>query len=744
MHRDAVPLVDRLALGAIVVAAGARVMISFSSIPVFDIDPAVDGAACIGATPPQSVLLDALALAGASWLLGKRALSGLSFDWWRIAVALGCLPAIAIALLHGWGDAEQLWRGSTWIAGIAVALMMILQSGAESQVLLRRAAVAALAGIAVVMAVRGVAQLTDEHMATVAYYEHNRETFLRSQGWLADSPQALTYERRLMQLEATGWFGFANVFATVAAGSAVLLANLAIGRGSWIERAWILFCAVLCAGLVVASGSKGGIAALAIGALVSFIIRRCATAVRWIAIAIPFVAIGGVIARGLIGSQWGEQSLLFRWQYLIGAVRTFAESPWTGVGPAGFQSSYIQVRPIESVEEVMSAHGAFADWMVALGVAGIGLVVLQLVLAWRCAPKSQDAPSETKSLKGTAEIAVASVVFAAVISIVFEAPSLDIVGYAWRIAGLGAGAATAIAAVRLIENPNGAGVRAAGVGLFGLACVVLAHGQIDMVFWVPGSALWGWLVLALAAWWNGAPVEDPDVVARSTDCSDGGPRRSGFTRWIGASLALSIAGIAGWLVFAVMPALRAQDDSALHAAQFLNDEAQAQSISRLAAARAQVGGALSNASKIWPIRSPLALRAAEQWRTAAESAPAPKEAAEWLRLARESAVSVASLTSSSYAAELLISTIAIREAELASRSWEDAERAIRRVLELNPRHCESWIRLSMVLAKRGETLAARAALMSALECDETFALDPLRRFTASRRELIERQFEILK
>ena len=431
MNRDAVPLVDRIAFAAIVVAASARVLIAFSPTLIFDMDPAIDASPFIGATPAESVLLDALAFGSASWLLLRRMLSANTIGWNWILIALACIPAIMVALFHGAMDAEQLWRGSTWVAGIAIALALTAQNGGMSATFLRRMIVASLAGIAVVLCVRGVAQLTSEHISNVQYYTANRDAFLRSQGWLPNSPQTLSYERRLFQNEATGWLGFANVFATVAAGSAVLMANIAIGRGVVAARSWLWFCTVLCAGLVITSGSKGGVSALALGLVVSIVARRWSALARPLLVALPIIAVCGIILRGMIGLHWGEQSLLFRWYYFVGALKTLLSSPWIGVGPAGFQSSFVQFRPIECVEEVVSAHGAFADWMIAFGLAGFGLVLLQLILAWWSAPhslaKSCVASEELRStpIVGVVELSIAAVVLSSIISIVFEAPTLD-------------------------------------------------------------------------------------------------------------------------------------------------------------------------------------------------------------------------------------------------------------------------------------------------------------------------------
>ena len=741
MNRDAVPLVDRIAFGAIVVAASARVLIAFSPMLIFDMDPAIDASPFIGATPAESVLLDALAFGSASWLLLRRMLSANTIGWNWILIALACIPAIMVALFHGAMDAEQLWRGSTWVAGIAIALALTAQNGGMSATFLRRMIVASLAGIAVVLCVRGVAQLTSEHISNVQYYTANRDAFLRSQGWLPNSPQTLSYERRLFQNEATGWLGFANVFATVAAGSAVLMANIAIGRGVVAARSWLWFCTILCAGLVITSGSKGGVSALALGLVVSIVAGRWSALARPLLVAMPIIAICGIILRGMIGLQWSEQSLLFRWYYFVGAIKTLLSSPWIGVGPAGFQSSFVQFRPIECVEEVVSAHGAFADWMIAFGLAGCGLVLLQLILAWCSAPnfpaKSEISSEESRStpMVGVVELSIAVVVLSSIVSIVFEAPTLDSMGYVWRFAGLAAGSVTTWAVVKIMDTGKVSADRAVAIGLCGIAAVVLTHGQIDMVFWLPGSALWAWLVLGIAAWWNRSD-SDADALAKNSGEMN---QRVGVNRIALAAFALFFLLGALAMVFVVSPAFVRQDQIALQAAIHLNDEAQKGSSDLLANARAQAGESLFRVSQIWPLRTVYALRAAEQWQAAASCDPLPNEAGSWLRSGRESAQSVEAIRSCQFAARLLISTIAMREAEISSGSWEAARDALRRLLAMNPRHSESWLRLAEVLKQLGDGPGAHAALQTALEVNETFSLDPLRQFSAERRTWIENQ-----
>ncbi|MDA1262934.1 MAG: O-antigen ligase family protein [Planctomycetota bacterium] len=746
MNRNAVPLVDRLAFGAIVVAAVTRVMIAFSSLPIFDMDPAIDASQFIGATPAESLRLDALAFGCASWLLLRRMLSQRAIGWNWILIAIACLPAIAIAFFHGARDAEQLWRGSTWVAGIAIALALLAQNDGHSAIFLRRMIVASLAGIAVVMCVRGVAQLTTEHISTVEFYMQNQDSFLKSQGWLPNSPQALSYERRLFQNEATGWFGFTNVFATVAAGTAVLMANVAIGRGVAAARSWMWFCAFLCAGLVIASGSKGGVGALALGLVMSVVARRWTHLTRPLLVALPLIAIGGIILRGMIGLDWGEQSLLFRWYYLVGGVKTILSAPWIGVGPAGFQSSFVQFRPVYCVEEVESAHGAFADWMIAFGLAGIGIVVLQLFLAWCSAPRvpnhsaMKDDDFRSVPVDGLIELSIATVVFSSIISIVFESPTLDSIGFAWRFAGIAAGSVTAWAVVKIMENGKASADRAVAIGLCGLAGVVMTHGQIDMVFWLPGSALWAWMVLGVSAWWNRSAFESDTTPIDSV----GTMKEIRSTRIVLASFAFIFLAVALGIVFIVSPAVVRQDQLALQGAIRLNEEAQKNSSEKLAASRASAGEFLAQAAEIWPRRTAYAIRAAQQWQAAASCDPLPMEAAKWLRDGRESAQSVEEFGSSQFDARLLISTIAIREAEISSGSWGAARDALRKLLAINGRHSESWLRLAEVLKQLGDRPGALAALQTALESNETYLFDPLRQFSVDRRAWIEKEMLELK
>ncbi len=722
-------LVDRIALGAVLVAASARALVAFAPLAVFDLDPALDASPFVGAAPGESVLIDSLALAGAGWILG-RSLEVLS--WAGRIIACGVLAAAFAFGWHSLSDAEQLWRGATGITGAVAACAIVMALRRDHSRTLAVAAVAALVGVGVIMAVRGLAQMLTEHQSMVAYYETTREAFLRAQGWLVDSPQALAYERRLHQNEPTAWFGFANVFATAAGGVAVLLGSIVLLRDTQAETrrqigptVVLVLAALVCAGLVIASGSKGGVAAVALGAGVIVVARRHRAWMPWILAGLPLVVLVAIAVRGAMGSEWGERSLLFRWHYLVGAARTLAGSPALGVGPAGFQSAFLLTRPEASVEEVQSAHAAIPDLLVSFGVVGVGLVALQFVLAWR-AGRGIATTRDSRAIdeRAARELALAVVALTGVVSIAFEAPALDgAEAFAWRLGGLGAGLLVSISAVRTLASADARG--AAAIGLAALAAVIVVHGEVDMAFFLPGSAMWMWVALAIAAGfaWTRDPSSDGQLAPRWLRMA------------IAAPTLLAAAGLALW----VAPALRLQDALAVKAARAIHERAESGSAAGLAQSRADGALALRAAAEIWPARHAYGVRAAEQWQAAAALVGDDAITHDWLLHAAEAARWSAGVAPTAFGGRLAGSLIAIRRAQLGHASWEEAAVALEAVLLINARHTESWIRLSDALARSGDVSGARAAAAMALVADDSYALDPLRQLPDSRRRpLMER------
>ncbi|MSR28766.1 MAG: hypothetical protein EXS03_04215 [Phycisphaerales bacterium] len=730
-------LSDRIALGAILVAACTRALVNFAPLPVFDMDPAFDGSVLIGASAADSVLIDALGLAGAGWLL-TRSRGGLGLA--AALVSLACCAAIGMAIFHGVGDAEQLWRGATWVTGVLCAIALLASVPSDRSRLLSTVAVAVLGGVGVIIAMRGLTQMISEHPSMLAYYSETREQFLRAQGWAIDSPQTLAYERRLSQNEPTGWFGFSNVFATVSVATALLLGNIALVRssldsrpkGDTRARALLWGGAALCLGLVVASGSKGGIAAIVVGVVVTLVARRTRAPIGWLLVALSVAAVAGILTRGVIGVEWAERSLLFRWQYLVGALGTLGDSPWTGVGPAGFQTAFLAHRPIECVEEVQSAHGAFADALVAFGCTGAGLIALQLLLAWRAGRIETDAVETTLEQRSRSACVLSRwvVVVCGVISLAFEAPALDgIDACAWRLGALALGVLVAGTIARALAAGTERMVKGTAVGLAALAAVVVMHGEIDMAFWLPGSTMWGWVALAVAGSWALRRGEGTQVV---------GVRVTRGIEWTLSALAFMLSAT---LATVVHRGLAAQDLPAIAGALRIHEAAQTGSAVLLADARAGAAADLLEVSSRWPPRLAYAVRASEQWQAAADLAPSDPRAPEWLALAGRASSAAAISLPSRFAALLSESMAAIRSARIAGGSWQEAASAIERVLALNNRHTESWIRLADALERAGDAAGARVAIAMALESDATYQLDPLRQLSAQRRAELRSRFD---
>jgi hypothetical protein len=80
--------------------------------------------------------------------------------------------------------------------------------------------------------------------------------------------------------------------------------------------------------------------------------------------------------RGLIWTDLGERSLLFRAFYAIGSLRIWGEYPFAGVGPDGFQDAYAAAKIPIATETVQSPHSVIFDWTATLGVFGLAWVGL--------------------------------------------------------------------------------------------------------------------------------------------------------------------------------------------------------------------------------------------------------------------------------------------------------------------------------------------------------------------------------
>ena len=726
-----------LPLALMLASLCVRALVMWIPLPVFDVDPALDPSPFAGAGPALGcaldgvVLLCAVALIGRAYRCGGRAAL-------RVAIPLLAL-ALPLAVVGGWwgiSDGEQLWRASSWLAGVVgvAALVALACADARTARIGSSAALAAVCGTLTILAVRGASQVLSEHPATVAHYDANRDSVLASQGWAAGSPQALAYERRLRQREAIGWFGFSNVYASIAASGAVLLAGVALVRAGQRRALLSAAVAIALAALVAVSGSKGGITAIAVGfgaAACAMALARRTSGVklmRAVLLAAPVCALALPWVRWQAGGlEWGERSLLVRAGYLQSAWEAVLASPLFGWGPAGFQLADITFRPPWSVEEVSSAHAAIADWLAALGApAGLALVAALMLLAWRVPralslPLARPDPQEqSEDARSAARAAMVAVSVASLIGIGCELLSLDPVGLLVRLLGLAA-------AVWVMRQAATAAVRpqqiALGACAVGAAAALLAHGQIDMAFWLPASAPVAWLMIGSCAalgYARSAP-EEP-VLESPLHARHGSAERMPWpvrlirATFVSLGIALLIAG--GALARQDYVMVRAAEDIAAAGGD--------------APSRARAAQQLLHAWTIEPARSPIAVAATNQALAAMRALPtdASREDLDLVRAVvhdvHEAAGIAGELNASAFAAAQARARLAVAAAKRQWMGWAAALESCEHAVALDPRSVGSWITLAEAREGARDRQGAADAIERALEADASYALDPVR------------------
>ncbi|MBL9147096.1 MAG: tetratricopeptide repeat protein [Phycisphaerae bacterium] len=522
---------------AIAVIAVARMVVAIQPQVRFDTDPAINPDPFVGLGPAASLVLDVMLLVAAATGLAACA-RGRGVRGWLVACAI--VPAIPV-LFHGTVDAVALFRGATWLAG-AVACVAVAHLSRDSS--LRRLFLAAMIAAVVPLLVRGAEQATFEHQDTVAAFRARQTEFFAERGWAPDGPAAKGFIRRLEQLEAVGWFGLANLFSCVMAFGTLALGGLAVASFRRVEQkglpALLALGAIACAGFLILNGSKGAIGATALGAGVGLVAWRWPSRAGLVACAALLVAACAPALRGLLPEDFaGEKSLLFRSQYLAGALAMLPQSLPFGIGPNSFQAAYMLVKPARSPEDVVSAHAMAIDWLVMLGplaLAWVALVVRGVAGRAPTADLSDDDANEPS-------IAPVAVILAAAV--------FALQGYAehaamdtwWLIARTVSAMGFGLAFVLVYGTLGVLGPRGAYVAVLAAVVAVVAHAQLEMVLFQPGTVIWAFVALGA-------------VMGFTLDAGVAGAPATSSRRaaWIGSALALLAAGAV--TMIGVIPQLR--------------------------------------------------------------------------------------------------------------------------------------------------------------------------------------------
>lgn len=495
------------AMGIAVIAV-LRMLVVFSGDPYFDVDPVAFPVPMAGLGPVGGLWLDAALLLAAALALVGEALARRPVRWWMMLPAL--VPGLAV-VLHGTVSFEDAWRGWMWTAGMAA---FVAAAHLARDISLRAVLLGAMVGAAVPLLTRGALQVTTEHAEMVREFERQREMFFAARGWAVDSTNAQMYERRLMQPEASGWFGLANVYGSVMA----VMMVIGVG-GAWMTfrekmpggwRAVMLLVALGGAAGLMMSGSKGALGAAGLGIAVLVAGWSMRPSRRGVMLmALPLMVLLGVAARGVLLPERfaGDLSLFFRWQYIEASGRMMAEQPLLGVGPGSFQEAYVRLKSARSPEDVMSAHSVFIDWGAMLGVFGVLWAGLLLSVWGRTAfgsmknvSRIDDEADEWEQGDGRLPrglVIALGVIFAGagVAAMLIELHAVSEIGLLARALGvMGAILAGGVVAGVVMRAPAmSACVASAG------ACALLIHAQIEMTFFQPGSVVWACVVMACAA-----------------------------------------------------------------------------------------------------------------------------------------------------------------------------------------------------------------------------------------------------
>lgn len=503
---------EALALLAILIPVIQRTVVSIDPFPYWSANPLESWMGLTGLSPSALLACDCITIVGAGalmWLLARR---GVVMQAWQVALAL---PAMIVAAWWGvrqGGSVDHLGVGMPWAAGLASAIVV---SSAARVPQARRVMTAVMMGIGAMLALKAAMQVFVEHPALVKDFKDNREAIFAANGWLPDSSMARAYERRVMQNEATGWFGLANPFATI--GAAVCVFGLALVmplRGDRSPRGLGVVVAGVGVIMVALAGAKGGIAAALVGCTVlgiAWLLSRPAIAEKKTLAGLLVLAggLGAVVmplalvaARGLAGERVGELSIWFRAMYVQAAGRILGTHPWVGVGPAGFKDAYLLAKNPLNPEEVSSPHSVLADFGAGLGVAGLVAGVLVVFFALMAMARVNDAASMDSVQENAKQLddeegmdrrlIAAALVTPVLIGAYLERDIATVENLVVRVVGL---AAAVLIAVQLASVSG----RRIMLGASAAALAMVAHAQIEMTPVLSGSSGWFWLVVGLGA-----------------------------------------------------------------------------------------------------------------------------------------------------------------------------------------------------------------------------------------------------
>jgi hypothetical protein len=501
-----------------------KAIVTYDGFPGWSTDPAVsDVAMGISLGPGLHLMLNGLLIASAMAMCIRHVArelraEGGAANGASLIGALGLLGGTAAVAIHTIvrpTAPEAILAGSDLLAAFSAGLACTtLIHGSAGHRLVQ----SIVLGLVVMLVAKGVLQYTIEHGQTLEAFRASRDEILAANGWSPDSPSALAYERRIVQREATGWFGLSNVFASVVGAAMVACMGLAVDARSKGTRLGLIGVGLAgLAGLVLSHSKGGTLAALVgicmLGALL--VARRLHGAGRGGVLSklVPpaFVGLiiagqGAILARGLIGEKLGELSLYFRWFYVQGAARIFAEHPLFGTGPAAFKEAYLTAKPPLSPEEVASPHSLPWDLAATLGIGGVGLFIAWCTWVWMAGRTGQRevergpvmAPQGAMDERTEGRVIALFAAGAGIFCVFMERTATTPESAFAKMCGLIGWIAASIVINRALRNG------ASSIGLCAAAGMLVIHAQIEMTGIWTGASAWFMVLIGLSAARGGA------------------------------------------------------------------------------------------------------------------------------------------------------------------------------------------------------------------------------------------------
>jgi hypothetical protein len=336
-----------------------------------------------GPTSATTAWLDSLLLAASVVTLlrrrpwPRRVLSTLAIGLLAVAVVISSLAA---------GDKPlALLAGSSLVITVlaAAALVSLVQAR-----WMRHLLVAALLATGCATAIKCVSQVVSENPQTLQQWEAVYKPQLLRQGYEADDPLIVNFERRMRSGEAYGFIPHPNITGSnlmvcllVALGAlAGLVATIRWPR-TGPDVLLLLASALVCLLIAAALGltrSRGALVSGALGLLLALVLGFAG---RWVAgharsvltvlVGAYIAVIAGTAAYGVAKGTLPHSSLAFRWYYWTAAARAIQDAPLTGIGRDNFAAAYMRYKAPESPEEVRDPHDVWVSLLTELGPLGL-------------------------------------------------------------------------------------------------------------------------------------------------------------------------------------------------------------------------------------------------------------------------------------------------------------------------------------------------------------------------------------